>query len=221
MIFCVIGILAYCAGLIAQIPASIMLPSSDVWQVGGTIWNGEAVIGGATRVEWHWSALASLGRFGFTANWHMTGGDTDLVGTASPGFGRLRLDGVSGVADGSLLSLAAPNLPVTCRFLAQVNIAQMVVGGIDQHAAGSLRTSPVHCTSKALAAAALDLPALHGTIGPVHGISSGALVTLPSRQHLVETRLYRTGAFSLWPTAALTARVPALQGSRLDTKLGW
>ncbi len=219
--FALAGILAYCAGLIALIPASAVLPKSDVWQVGGTIWNGEAVIGGTSRIAWRWSALASLSHLALTANWHMTGGATDLAGTASPGMGRLRLDGVSGVADGTLLSLAAPNLPVTCRFLAQVQIDRMIVGGSDSQAVGSLRSSPVHCTAKALATAAIDLPALHGTIGPVHGLSSGAVFTLPSRQHLVEARLYGTGAFSLWPTAALTARVPALGGMRLDTVVRW
>jgi hypothetical protein len=131
-----------------------------------------------------------------------------------------------------MLNLAAPNLPVTCRFLAQVELATLVIGGNDSQAAGSLRTSPVHCavkaggTANALAATAVDLPALHGTIGPAHGssmqgLSSGALFTLPSRQHLVEVRLHNTGALSLWPTAALTARVPALGGTRLDTTVNW
>ncbi len=221
MIFAGLGFLAYAAGLIAMIPAAVVLPKSELWQVGGTIWNGEAVIGGTNHVEWHWSPIASLSRLAYAANWHMTGGATDLVGTVSPGPGRLRLERVSGVADGSLLDLAAPNLPVTCRFLAQVSLDTVVVGGSDQHATGSLRTSPVHCTAKALAAAALDLPALHGTIGQRPGLSSGALFTLPSHQHLVEARLYRSGAFSLWPTAALTARVPALGGMRLDTTIGW
>jgi hypothetical protein len=55
----------------------------------------------------------------------------------------------------------------------------------------------------------------------MQGLSSGALFTLPSRQHLVEARLYNTGALSLWPTAALTARVPALGGTRLDTTVNW
>ena len=222
--FALIGVLAYCIGLIAMIPARLVLPKSDLWQVGGTIWNGEAVLGGTTRVAWQWSALASLSRFTVAANWHMTGGATDLVGTAMPGFGRLRLDNVSGVANGGLLNLAAPNLPVTCRFLAQVDLATIVIGGSDQKATGNLRTSPVHCTAKALAAVAVDLPALHGRIGPAsgnHNLSSGALFTAPSGQHLVEARLYDTGAFSLWPTAGLTSRVPALGGMRLDTTVHW
>lgn len=204
-----------------MIPAQMVLPRSDLWQVGGTIWNGEAVIGGTTHVDWHWSPIASLSRFGFAANWHMTGGATDLVGVVAPGLHRLQLDSVSGVADGGLLGLAAPDLPVTCRFLAQVSLDTVVIGGSDQRASGSLRTSPVHCSAKGLAAAALDLPALHGNINPAHGLSSGALFTLPSHQHLVEARLTSTGAFSLWPTAALTARVPALGGTRLDTTMHW
>lgn len=220
-IFALAGVLAYCAGLIATIPASLVLPKSDRWQIGGTIWNGEAVVAGTTRIAWQWSPLASLRHFGFAADWHMTGGATDLAGTATPGIGRFRLDGVSGVVDGNLLETVAPNLPVTCRFLAQVNLDTVIVGGDAQQIAGSLRSSPVRCTAKALAAAALDLPALHGTISAAHGLSSGALFTLPARQHLVELRLSASGAFSLWPTAALTARSPALAGIRYDTALRW
>jgi hypothetical protein len=219
--FALIGVLAYCVGLFAMIPASVVLPKSDRWQVGGTIWNGQAVLGGTTRVDWQWSPIASLSRFAFAVNWHMTGADTDLIGTAAPGFSRLRLDGISGVADGNLLAAAAPDLPVTCRFLAQVSLDTVIVGGNDQQALGNLRTSPVHCNAKVLATAALDLPALHGTIGAKHGLSSGALFTTPSGQHLVEARLSNTGAFSLWPTAALTTRVPALAGTRLDTTVQW
>lgn len=205
--------------MIVTIPAAWLLPKSDRWQVGGTIWNGEAVVAGTTRLVWHWSPLASLRQFAFAADWHMTGGNTDLVGTGTPGLGRMRLDNVSGVADGNLLEAVAPNLPVTCRFLAQVSLDTIILGGDAQQIAGNLRTSPVHCTAKALAVAALDLPPLHGTIGPAHGLSSGALFTLPSRQHLVELRLSSSGAFSLWPTAALTARSPALAGLRYDTTL--
>ncbi len=221
MVFTSLMVLAYCGGLIAMIPASLMLPKSDRWQIGGTIWNGEAVPDGTTRLSWRWSPIASLSRGGFAANWHMTGGATDLVGIATLGLGRLRLDNVSGVADGAMLDLAAPALPVTCRFLAQVSIDTLVIGGSDQRASGSLRTSPVHCSAKAVAAASLDLPALHGMISQTHGLSSGAFFTLPARQHLVEARLTSAGAFSLWPTAALTARLPALRGTRLDTTVRW
>ena len=215
IMFVLVGLLAYCFGLIAMIPASLVLPKSDRWQVGGTIWNGEAVLGGTTSLNWQWSPIASLSRFAFAANWHMTGGNTDLIGSASPGFSRLQIDNVSGVADGNLLNLAAPTLPMTCKFLAKVNLDTLTVGGSNQQASGNLRTSPVHCTAKGLAIAALDFPALNGKISPAHGLSSGALITLPSGQHLVEARLYTTGAFSLWPTAALIGRVPALGGTRL------
>jgi hypothetical protein len=227
LVFALTGILAYCLGLIALIPAQVLLPKSDVWQVGGTIWHGEAVLAGTTRLDWHTSLLASLSRLAPVADWHMTGGATDLAGRASPGPGQLRLDSVNGVADQTVLNIAAPNLPVACRFLAQVNLDRLVIGGSDQQASGSVRTSPVHCDVKAVGAArggaatALDLPALHGSIGAMHGLSSGTLLTAPSHQALVEARLDRTGALSLWPTAELTRRVPALGGARLDTTLTW
>ena len=225
--FALTGLLAYGLGLVALVPAQVLLPKSDAWQVGGTIWHGEAVLGGAARLDWQWSPLASLGHATPMANWHMTGGATDLVGTAAPGLGRLRLDTVSGVADETVLNLAAPNFPLACRFLAQVKIDTLVIGGADQQASGTMRTSPVHCGPKALfaangiAAAALDLPALHGAISTAHGRSSGALVLPSSHLPLVEARLDSAGALSLWPTPAMTARVPALSGMRLDTTVHW
>jgi hypothetical protein len=219
--------MAYCVGLIALVPAQVLLPKSDVWQVGGTIWNGEAVLAGTTRLDWQWSPLASLSNFTPVANWHMTGGATDLVGRASLGVGRLWLGSVNGVADETVLNLAAPDLPVACRFVAQVSLDTLVIGGSDSQASGSLRTSPVHCAVKAqgvakgMAAPAFDLPALRGNIGTAHRLSSGALVLPASRQPLVEVRLDRNGALSLWPTSALTTRVPALIGARLDTTVHW
>jgi hypothetical protein len=127
------------------------------------------------------------------------------------------VEGVTGTVDGSLLAAVAPNLPLNCRFLARIDIDTLVVGGKQQEASGHLRTSPVHCTTKLLSTAgAVDLPALKGAFSPVHGLSSGALYTIPSHQSFVEARLSSSGAFSLWPTGALITRVPALSGIRYD-----
>ena len=219
--FITLGVLTYCAGLIAMIPARFVVPDSDQMRVGGTAWNGEAVLGSTMRIAWHWSPMASLLRLGYTANWQMTGGDTDLSGSATPKAGRIVLRDIQGQIDGTLLDAAAPSLPLSCRFLAQVQIAQATLGGKDQLARGTVRSSPVHCTSRTAVAGALDLPALRGTLVPAAGMTTGALVTTPSRQHLIEARLTSDGALSMWATPDLAARTPLLTGARYDTVIAW
>ncbi|WP_428332307.1 hypothetical protein [Novosphingobium sp.] len=197
------------------------MPDSNRIRVGGTAWNGEAVLGSSMRIAWRWSPLASLLRFGYTANWQMTGGDTDLSGSATPGAGHIVLRDVTGQIDGTLLDAAAPGLPLSCRFLAQVQMSRLTLGGRNQLADGTLRSSPVHCTARAAVAGALDLPALRGTLMPVGGITTGALVTALSRQHLIEARLTSDGGLSVWATPELAARTPVLAGARYDTVVAW
>jgi hypothetical protein len=223
-----IGLLAYCAGLIAMIPASLILPQSDWLKTGGTAWNGEAVLGSAMRIEWHWAPIETLTRCAFTAGWRMTGAQTDLVGLVIPGRHSMRLLDVTGQADGTLLASAAPDLPFTCRFLAQIDLRDVAIGGADQRARGTLRSSPVSCTAQAMPGAsvdmpALDLPAMHAAIGADRtGMgSSGTLVTASGAQPMAELRLARGGALSLWPAPALVARAPLLAQKRLDTTLIW
>jgi len=220
-LFIALGVLTYCAGLIAMIPARFVVPDSDRMRVGGTAWNGEAVLGSTMRIAWHWSPMASLLRLGYTANWQMTGGDTDLSGSATPKAGRIVLRDIAGQIDGTLLDAAAPALPLSCRFLAQVQIAQLTLGGKNQMADGNLRSSVVHCTSRTAVAGALDLPALRGTLVPTAGMTTGALVTAPSRQHLIEARLTSDGGLSVWVTPELAARTPLLTGARYDTVIAW
>lgn len=219
----IVGIVAYCAGLIAMIPARYVVPEGDRVQIGGTAWNGEAVLGSAMRIEWHWSPLETLMRGGFTAAWRMTGADTDLAGMVMPGRHTLRLLDVSGQADGTLLDAAAPDLPFSCQFIAHVDIRDLQVGGGDQQARGTLRSTPVRCTARIITGASLDLPALRATIEADrnHTGSSGALVTVASQQHLAELRLSRSGALSLWPAPALIARAPIFSSQRLDTTIAW
>jgi hypothetical protein len=199
-----------------MIPARFVLRDSDRMRVGGTAWNGEAVVGSTMRIVWHWSPMASLLQFGYTANWQMTGGDTDVSGSATPKAGRIVLRDISGQIDGTALDAVAPALPVSCRFLAQVDLARLTIGGKDQLADGTLRTSAVHCTARLAGAGALDLPSLRGTLVPGAGLTTGALVT-PSRQHLIEARLTSDGGFSVWATPELAARTPLLAGARYDT----
>ncbi len=215
--FVLTGVVAYLLGLIALIPARAVMAESDRVRVGGTIWRGEAVIASTVHVEWTFAPLTTLTHLAYSADWRLTGGATDLAGSATRGGGVLRLEGVSGQADGTLLAVAAPRLPIACNFLADVAIDRIVIGGAAQQALGTLRTSPVKCVASAAVGAPLDLPALRGEITPNATGSGGALATAMRGEDLIEVRLSRNGALSIWPTARATRLAPFLSGQRYDT----
>lgn len=218
--FVLIGLLAYVIGLIALIPASTVVAGSDRLKVGGTIWRGEAVLGSAIQIDWTFAPLTTLTHLGFSADWHMRGGATDLAGKATQGTGGvLRLDDVSGQADGTLLVALAPRLPIACTVLADVAIDTITIGGSAQRAEGRLRTSPAKCAMRSGLGTPVDLPALSGEITPTSIGSSGALMTALRREDLVEVRWSRNGAISVWPTPMAVRLAPVLSGMRYDGKI--
>lgn len=220
MAFILIGLLAYVIGLIALIPASAIVAGSDRLKVGGTMWRGEAVLGSAIHIDWTFAPLTTLTHLGYSADWHMRGGATDLAGKATRGSGGvLRLDDVSGQADGALLDALAPRLPIACTVLADVAIDTITIGGSAQRAEGRLRTSPAKCATRTGLGPALELPALSGEVTPTAIGSSGALMTALRREDLVEVRWSRNGAISVWPTPMAVRLAPVLSGMRYDAKI--
>lgn len=220
IIFVVIGILAYFLGLIAMIPAAALIDESDRVQVGGTIWNGEAVLASSIRVEWVLAPLASLGNGAFSADWHLSGGGNDLAGEASRRGDQWRVANVAGQIDGSLLDAAFPHLPLSCRFTGDVRIDRARLGGGDgQQVLGSLRTGPANCYARQATALPVELPEMIANIGPIANGSGGALMTATGRAHLIEMRLSPQGMLSIWPTQFAVERVPFLAGQRYDTKV--
>ncbi len=218
VLFALVAVLAYLLGIVAFIPARALVAESDSLRVGGTIWTGQAVLASAIRIEWKWSPLATLTRLGFTADWHATGGSTDLAGTVTRRGGSYDLSQVSGQADGMLLDSLGLNLPLTCRFVADVAIDRLVLGGANQQVSGKLRSSPASCNGRALAAS-VELPAMQGEAVAGAQSSIGALSTVAGRVHLIELRLARDGNLSLWPTNAAVGVAPLLAGMRWDMKV--
>lgn len=218
-VFASIAVLAYLVGLIAQIPARTLITETDTLKVGGTIWNGEAVRGSTIRLEWQFAPLRSLTSLAFSADVQIAGGGTDLVGQAMRSSGRLVLTDMSGQIDGTLLDVMAPDLPLSCRFVAQTRIAWLALGGQAQGAAGTMQLSPATCTARGGSALPVTLPASRFEVRPVGGTSVGALSSLAGRVHLIELRLSPEGNLSVWPTAALVRTAPVLAGVRYDTRL--
>ncbi len=219
LIFIVIGAIAYLIGMIALIPAAAVMDENERLSIGGTIWDGEAVLDSTIRVGWDFSLLSSLAKLAFSAEWHLIGGESDLAGSATQRGQQLQLDDVSGQADGVLLDALFPNLPLSCKFNADINLNYLHLGGEGQGGAGNLRTGPVSCHAKDLAAFPVDLPEMRADLKPIGSGTTGALMTGDQRTHLVELRLSPDGMLSVWPTRKAVGLAPMLAGKRYDTKV--
>lgn len=202
-----------------MIPAAAVLDENDRLSVGGTIWDGKAVLDSTIRVAWDFSPIASLSKLAYTAQWHLMGGGSDLAGSATQRGEQLQLDDVSGRVDGGLLDALFPNLPLSCRFVANVRLAYLHLGGNGQGGAGTLRTGPVNCNAKDLAAFPLDLPQMEADLAPAGDGTTGALTTVDDSAHLIELRLSPDGMLSVWPTQMAVELAPMLAGKRYDTKI--
>lgn len=141
LIFTGIGAGVYALSLIATIPAQLVVPIADA---SGTIWRGSAPLGGVNRVAWRWAPLRSLVQFGFAADLIAEGPETSLAGRALLRPGSLRLDSVSGSADGTLLgAVLKPSFACTLRM--QIDFDHVKIGGASQGAEGRIRSGPGTC----------------------------------------------------------------------------
>lgn len=124
-----LGIAAYVLTMLATVPASVFVKNRP-WRTGvaGTIWSGEVGVAGGSIVKWEWAPLRSLTSFGFAVDWRANGEDTDLGGQALLSPGGVRLDRVSGAADGALLGALLPGLGFTCDVTMQAEFPRLSIG---------------------------------------------------------------------------------------------
>ena len=219
LIFLVGGLITYLLGLLLTIPAGVVIHEHERLKVGGTIWNGEGVLASTLRIDWSVAPLASLANLGYTAEWHMTGGSTDLAGDVIRRGGAFTLANVSGQIDGTLLAALAPNMPFACTFTGDLRLERARLGGEDQEVAGRVETGPVNCAAVGLAALPARWPGLSGEFVPVGELTSGFLASGPDGAKMMELRLTRDGKLSVWPTAAAVQTAPFLAGKRFDTRI--
>lgn len=217
IIFAFVGAITYLIGLIAMIPAAAFIDENDRLEVGGTIWNGQAVVDATMLLDWDFSILSSIANFGWSADWHLTGGASDVTGNLTQAGDELHLENIVGQADGMLLDTLFPKLPLTCQFLADLRFEHLRLGGDNQQGLGKLQTGPVACSAKGIGMIPIDLPALEGDMVPGEDATSGALMTTAGQDRLIELRLSPEGSLSIWPTQIATRRLPFLRGQRYDT----
>jgi hypothetical protein len=210
-----IGIAAYLVTLIVTFPARFVLSGDPRWAVAGTMWNGEAVVDGAYRVQWRWAPWRSLASLAFAADVRMTGSGTDLAGSAIVGPSSTLLDGFSGSGDGGLLSAFGPSLPFACTTTLSVNLKRLRIAGTRSEAMGEIGSEAGTCTSIGGGQPNL-VPALVTRLLPMpDGTTSIVTTAAGQRVRLFEGKI-AAGRLRLAPTQAGIATLPFVQGLVID-----
>ncbi|MBB5699923.1 type II secretion system protein N [Sphingomonas yantingensis] len=129
ILFGSIGIAAYAIAMLATMPASVFIKNRP-WRTGvaGTVWSGEVGVAGGSIVRWTFAPLRSLTSLGFAVDWRASGENTDLGGQALLRPGGVRLDNVSGTANGTLLSALLPDVGFTCDLTMQAEFPHLSFG---------------------------------------------------------------------------------------------
>ncbi|HCB75062.1 MAG TPA: hypothetical protein DEP91_02650 [Sphingomonas bacterium] len=115
--------------MLATMPASVFIKNRP-WRTGvaGTVWSGEVGVAGGSIVRWTFAPLRSLTSLGFAVDWRASGENTDLGGQALLRPGGVRLDNVSGTANGTLLSALLPDVGFTCDLTMQAEFPHLSFG---------------------------------------------------------------------------------------------
>lgn len=206
-----IGIAAYVVTLIVTLPARFLVSGDPHWAVAGTLWNGEAVVDGAYRLQWRWAPWRSLASLAFAADVRMTGNNTDLAGAATLSPNTTLLEGFSGTGDGGLLAAFGPTLPFACDATLRIDLKRLKIAGSRSEASGEIASEAGACTAIA-GGRPNTLPALVTRLQP-RADGTTSIVTTPAGQRvpLFEGAI-AAGRLHLAPTRAGTNTLPFVQG---------
>ncbi|QJU56360.1 hypothetical protein HL653_07615 [Sphingomonas sp. AP4-R1] len=211
-----IGLAAYLVALIVTVPARFILSGDPRWAVAGTLWNGEAVVDGAYRLEWHWAPWRSLASLAFAADVRMTGAGTDLAGAATVSPGGTLLEGFAGSGGGGLLSAFGPRLPFACDAALTITLRQLRIAGTRSEATGEIASDAGSCTAIG-GGQPNPVPALITRLLPLPD-GTTRIETTPakgSRVRFFEGRI-AAGRLHLALTPAGAAALPFAQGLVID-----
>jgi len=196
-----------------MLPARFAVDWGPRWQMAGTLWSGDAVLDNAFRLSWRWAPLRSLAAFAFAGDVRLTGSGTDIAGSLIARGRRLRFDGLSGRADGALLTALDPALPFACDATLEVDLARLILDRARSSAVGEVRAGSGRCGT-------VSLPPLLAILraGP-DGTTLGALAPVgQARLHLAEGSI-ADGRLVVALTPAGAAALPFARGLRIDEPL--
>lgn len=217
MVFAGLGLAVYLFALIVTIPARVLIPLPDA---DGTIWHGEALLAGGSRVEWRWAPLRSLVGFGFAADFSVTGVETTLAGSALLRPGRIIFENVGGRADGALLDILAGS-SFTCSARMQLDIERLAIGGGVRGGQGRIDGEPGVCQAFG-GVAPVSVPALRLDLTQTPGV---AMINLAPRgqagKPYMVGELSKEGQLRLIVTAEGAAAMPFASppgGMKIETE---
>lgn len=204
-----VGAVVYALSLVATLPARVVLPRAV--DAAGTVWRGEAALGGSHVAAWHASLLESLAAVGVAGRWTIDGPGSALQGGARwRPFAGVALDNVRGRAGWPLIALAAPSLPFACDVGVHVALDRVVLAAKHQSVAGSITSDPGNCSTrtpgvtKVVPRLVADFVGGERTTGVVSPWANRAL-------HLADMTL-ENGVVRLHTAAAGAALIPASTG---------
>jgi hypothetical protein len=195
--------------MLVTMPASVFLKNRP-WRTGvaGTIWSGEVGVAGGSVVRWDWAPLRSLTSLGFAVDWRANGEDTDLGGQALLSPGGVRLDNVSGSADGALLGVLLPRLGFACDLTMQAEFPRLSVGPGRGLVEGQATIDPGSC-AKADGGAPVPTPAMILTATHVGDQSQVRLAPIGQRRRtLIDAAIGEDGSYRVTLTADGAAVLP-------------
>jgi hypothetical protein len=210
ILFGSIGIVAYALAMLVTMPASVFLKNRP-WRTGvaGTIWSGEVGVAGGSVVRWDWAPLRSLTSLGFAVDWRANGEDTDLGGQALLAPGGVRLDQVSGSADGSLIALLLPRLGVRCDLTMQAEFPRLSVGPGRGLVEGQATIDPGSCAKAEGGAAPVPTSAMILTATHVGDESVIRLAPIGQRRRtLIDAVVGEDGSYRITLTPDGAALLP-------------
>lgn len=154
-----VGVAAYGLGLVAMLPAEVIVP--DDRDAVGTVWAGETSLPMGFAAGWTTQPFQSVARFGLAERIRVLGPETAIEGQAVLRPGQLRLNDLDGVASARLLAAVAPDLPFVCDADMRVAVGELALKGAPA-GKGGFRAGPGSCQPRS-GGAATPVPALAGT----------------------------------------------------------
>lgn len=186
----------------------------------GTVWRGEAALGGGHVAAWHASLLDSLGSAGLAARWTIDGPGSALEGAARWGpFAGVELAAVHGRVGWPLVALAAPSLPFSCDFGVHVALDRVALAPRHQAAAGTLTGEAGACSGR-FAGAARAVPRVFADFVTSGDRTTASVTPWANRAQPLASLSIEKGVLRLHTTAAGAALIPgSIGGSDLEIEL--
>ncbi|MBJ7484970.1 hypothetical protein [Brevundimonas sp.] len=221
--FTIIGLVTFSLALLVTMPAALLfkLAGLNAANAVGTIWKGEAAIGGQTAVAWRVRPVSSLLRFGIVSDVQMRGGTTDLTATGLWRPGTVRLEEMSGLAGPGLIDTLTKDLPIRCDLTFMVELDRIVLAGRRSGAEGRVRSGAGTCAARNLVGAgSLPVPPMSGqSTMDVNGTSAW-LSSNAAQGRLARMTIDREGRLKVTVLDAGAAILPALAGQTvMETQL--